>query len=88
MNTIRQDATFIDSENTAKEVIGPKENLKGHPLLVINVFRDSCYTDIRHVTMLYRRFYNEQFDQTESYFIHSLQLLPVYAGKHISNSIL
>ena len=81
-DAVAQDATYVNLDNTVKEVIGPKENISGHPLMVINNFHDLGYVSVNHVTMLYRRFLIEEIDMTSnSGSIHSIQWLPLYAGE-------
>ena len=80
---VAQDATYINLENNAKEILGPKEVIKGHPLIVINNYNDLGFVNVNHVTMLYRRFLNEQTDLScDGPSIHSVQWLPIYAGKN------
>ena len=81
-DAVAQDATYVNLDNTAKEVIGPKESISGHPLIVINSFHELGYVIVNHVTMLYRRFLSEQTDMTlNGGSIHSIQWLPLYAGE-------
>lgn len=79
---IAQDAAYVNLENTAKEIIGPKDYIKGHPLIVINNLNDLDMISVNHMTMLYRRFVNEHTSAgSDSLSIHSVQWLPIYAGK-------
>jgi len=85
-DAVAQDATYVNLDNTAKEVIGPKESISGHPLIVINSFHELGYVIVNHVTMLYRRFLSEQTDMTlNGGSIHSIQWLPLYADERTLN---
>lgn len=89
--SVNQDATYLDNGNSAKEIIGPKESIKGHPLIVINNLhsingagQDNAYIDVSHMTLLYRRFQTGPSDATsESPPLHSLQWLPIYVGSYL-----
>ena len=79
---VAQDATYVNLDNSAKEIIGPKETISGHPLIVINNIHDLGYVSVHNITMLYRRFFNELTDTASNgTSIHSIQWLPTYAGE-------
>ena len=81
-DTIAQDATYENLDNSAKEVLGPKEFISGHPLIVINNLHDLDFVSLNHVTMLYRRFLNELADSSgNGSSIHSIQWIPMFAGE-------
>ena len=92
--SVNQDATYLDNGTSAKEILGPKESIKGHPLIVISNLQsmsgagqDNAYIDVSHMTLLYRRFQTGLADaMCESLPLHSLQWLPVYAGSYLDIS--
>ncbi len=86
-NAVHEDSVYTDHGKTAKEVIGPKDFIPGHPLLVINSGGPKMLlsgqqlpsNDISHVTMLYRRFPSSHFDSShDAPCIHSLQWMPIF----------
>eukprot|EP00794_Sanderia_malayensis_P015270 gene15270-16846_t len=89
--SVADDSLYTDHSKTAKEVIGPKETIPGHPLIVVNssmlprlaAGQRLLGSDVNHVTTLYRRFADSQ--SLDAHSIHNLQWMPIRVQNSVGN---
>ena len=86
LRSIVEETEYIDNGVGRKEVLGPADDIVGHPLHCLMTYSltnpltdGSFYATVSHSTLLYRRFEDDDLSVIgglES--IHSLQWLPVF----------